>query len=264
MSEAACHRLCLPLRAAVGDVMQQKLEYGAVWREARKLFAAHSEAIVAIAGFFIFMAAWISAYILPPLLLADMDDMQGSIRQISNYFEGNWHILVPNMLISMFGSLILYVLLAGRGLAKVGDALSGAAIIFLPYLAASILVGWATFAGFLMFIIPGLYLTGRLALLPAVMTQYPDLNIMGAVRQTWQTSKGATWAILILMLFVAVVVRLLSGIVMSIAVGVTTGIAGEGGVPIIEAAVTGIFATLEAVAFVLLIVSIHRQLAPTQ
>lgn len=264
MSEAACHRQCLPLRAAVWNIMQHKLEYRSVWREARGLFAAHSEAIVAIAGFFIFMSSWISAYLLPPLVLANLDDMSGSIRQISSYFEGNWHILLPNMLVTMFGSLILYVLLAGQGVNKVGDALSGAAILFLPYLAASIIVGWATIAGFLMFLVPGLYLTGRLALLPAVMTAHPKLGIAGAVRETWHTSKGVAWAILILILFVALAVRILSGIIMSIVVGITTGIAGVGGVPIVEAAATGILATIEAVTVVLMLVAVHRQLTPQQ
>lgn len=241
--------------------MQHKLEYGAIWREARGIFAAHSEAIVAVSGFFIFMSAWISAYILPPLMLADMNDMQGSVRQISGYFESNWYILVPNMLVTMFGGLILYVLFAGQGLNKVGDALSGAAIIFLPYLAASIIVGWATFAGFLMFIVPGLYLTGRLALLPAVMTQNPELGVMGAIRQTWQTSRRAAWFILIVMLFVALAVRLLSGVAMAIVATITSAVAGDGGVPVIEAAVTAAFATLEVVSYVILMVAIHRQLS---
>nr|WP_315458183.1 hypothetical protein [uncultured Sphingorhabdus sp.] len=241
--------------------MQHKLEYRAVWREARALFTAHSEAIVAIAGFFIFMSAWVTAYILPPLVFADLNDMPGSVRQISGYFENNWHILVPNMLVTMFGGLILYVLFAGRGLVKVGDALSGAAVLFLPYLAASIIVGWATFAGFLMFLVPGLYLTGRLALLPVVLTRQPELGVLGAIRQAWQTSRGNGWAILIVILFVALAVRVLSVIVMSIVAAITISVAGEGGVPIIEAAVTAIFATLEAVAYVLLMVAIHRQLA---
>jgi len=246
----------------MGKVMQHKLEYRAVWREARGLYSAHSEAITAIAGFFIFMSAWISAYILPPLVLADMDDMAGSIRQISSYFESNWYILMPNMLVTTFGGLILYVLLAGRGLVNVGDALSGATVVFLPYLAASIIVGWVTFAGFLMFLVPGLYLMGRLALLPVVLTHEPKWGAMGAIRQAWQTSSGNGWGILIIVLFVALAVRALSGIVMSIVAGITMGVAGEGGIPVIEAAVTAVFATLEAVAYVLLMVAIHRQLTP--
>lgn len=244
--------------------MHHKLEYRAVWREARGLYSAHSEAITAIAGFFIFMSAWISAYFLPPLALADMDDMAGSIRQISSYFESNWYILVPNMLVTMFGSLILYVLLSGHELDKVGDALARAAVLFIPYLAASIIAGWATFAGFLMFLVPGLYLTGRLAILPAVIAQYPELGVMGAIRQAWQASRGNAWAILILVLWVAIAVRAISGIIMSIVISVTTGIAGKGGVPIVEAGVTGIFATIEAITVVLLTVAIHRQLTVRQ
>lgn len=242
--------------------MQHKLDYRAVWREARTLFSAHSEATIAIAGFFIFMPAWITAYILPPLVFADLNDMAGSIRQISSYFENAWHILVPNMLVTMFGGLILYVLLAGRGISKVGDALTAAVVLFLPYLAASIIIGWMTFAGLLMFLLPGLYLMGRLALLPVVLAQAPELGAMGAIRQSWQTSRGNAWSILILIMFVALAVRVLSGIAMAIVVAITIGVAGDGGIPVIEAAITAIFAVLEAVSYVLLMVAIHRQLAP--
>jgi len=187
--------------------------------------------------------------------------MAGSIQQISGYFENNWYILLPNMLVTMFGSFILYILLAGRGIVTVGDALSTALVLFLPYLSASIIVGWASFAGFLLFLVPGLYLTGRLALLPAVLAHEPELGAMGAIRQAWHTSKGHAWSILVVLMFVALGVRVLSGIVMAIVAAIAIAVAGEGGVPVINAVVTAIFAAIEAVAYVLLTVAIHRQLA---
>ena len=52
------------------------------------------------------------------------------------------------MLVTTYGSISLYVLMSGRQLEKVGDALKIAAALFVPYLVASLLVGWATLAGF--------------------------------------------------------------------------------------------------------------------
>ena len=45
--------------------MQKKLDYRAVGQDARALFAAHREAMVAIAGFFIFLPNWIAGYLAP-------------------------------------------------------------------------------------------------------------------------------------------------------------------------------------------------------
>lgn len=184
--------------------MPKKLDYRAVWMDARALLAVHKEAIAAIAGFFIFMSAWISAFLMPPLIVENLDDRNQAILEISRYFEANWRVLVPTMLVTIYGSLSLYVLMSGRSLEKVGDALKIAAALFFPYLLASLLVGWATLAGFLMLIIPGLYLSGRFAILPAVITQDVGGGVRSSVIRSWRVTHNCGWSILFLMLFVAV------------------------------------------------------------
>jgi hypothetical protein len=240
--------------------MQKKLDYRAVAKDARASFAAHREAIVAIAGFFIFMSNWIAGYLAPPLVVDSFDDTAKVIAAFSSYFEANWPVLLPAMLVTMYGSLALYVLISGRKLGKVGDALIIAAALFLPYLTATILTGWATFAGFLLFIIPGLYLTGRFAVLPAVIAQEPALGIIDAVRQTWATTRTCGWAIVILTLFIAIAIRLVSGIAGDAVAGICEAIAGEGGVPIVQAAVSAFFAAVEAVIYVIAATAVNRQL----
>jgi hypothetical protein len=240
--------------------MQKKLDYRAVGKDARASFAAHREAIVAIAGFFIFLANWIAGYLAPPLVLDSFDDTTKVIAAFSGYFESNWPVLLPAMLVTMYGSLVLYVLISGRKLTKVGDALGIAAALFLTYLTATILTGWATFAGFFLFIIPGLYLTGRFAVLPAVIAQEPALGITNAVKRTWETTRNCGWAILILMLFIAVAIRLVSGIAGDAVAGICHALAGEGGVPVVEAAVSAFFAAVEAVIYVVVLTALNRQL----
>jgi hypothetical protein len=159
------------------------------------------------------------------------------------------------------GSLSLYVLLSGRRLAKVGDALVIAAKLFGPYLLASLLVGWATLAGFFLLIIPGLYLTGRFAILPAVFAQDVGAGINSSVIRTWRVTSQCGWAILILMLFVAVIVRIFAGVADSAITAICAAIAGQGGVPIVESAVQALFVAIEAVAFILMLVAINRQLS---
>ena len=241
--------------------MPKKLDYRAVWTDARALLAADKEAIAAIAGFFIFMSAWISAFLVPPLIVENLDDRYQAVVEISRYFEANWRVLVPTMLVTTYGSLSLYVLMSGRRLEKVGDALGIAAALFLPYLLASLLVGWATLAGFFLLIIPGLYLSGRFAILPAVVTQGAGDGINKSVIRTWRVTSNCGWAILFLMLFVAVIVRIFSGVADAAIVAICQSIAGEDGIPIVESAVKALFVALEAVAFILMLVAVNRQLS---
>jgi hypothetical protein len=241
--------------------MPKKLDYRAVWTDARALLAAHKEAIAAIAGFFIFMSAWISAFLVPPLIFENLGNSNQAVVEISRYFEANWRILVPTMLVTIYGSLSLYVLMSGRRLEKVGDALGIAAALFLPYLLASLLVGWATLAGFFLLIIPGLYLSGRFAILPAVVTQGAGDGINKSIIRTWRVTSNCGWAILFLMLFVAVIVRIFAGVADAAIVAICQSIAGEDGVPIVESAVKALFVALEAVAFILMLVAVNRQLS---
>ena len=241
--------------------MPKKLDYRAVWTDARALLAAHKEAIAAIAGFFIFMSAWISAFLVPPLIFENLGNSNQAVVEISRYFEANWRVLVPTMLVTIYGSLSLYVLMSGRRLEKVGDALGIAAALFLPYLLASLLVGWATLAGFFRLIMPGLYLSGRFAILPAVVTQDAGDGINKSIIRTWRVTSNCGWAILFLMLFVAVIVRIFAGVADAAIVAICQSIAGEDGVPIVESAVKALFVALEAVAFILMLVAVNRQLS---
>jgi hypothetical protein len=241
--------------------MPKKLDYRAVWIDARALLAVHKEAIAAIAGFFIFMSAWISAFLVPPLIVENLDNRNQAMLEISRYFEANWRVLLPMMLVTTYGSISLYVLMSGRQLEKVGDALKIAAILFLPYLLASLLVGWATLAGFFLLIIPGLYLSGRFAILPAVFAQDAGGGVNRSVIRTWRITSNCGWSILFLMLFVAVILRIFAGVADAAIVAIFQSIAGEDGVPIVESAVKALFVTLEAVAFILMLVAVNRQLS---
>ncbi len=242
--------------------MPKKLDYRLVGADARDLLKTHSEPIIAIAGFFIFMVNWLSANLLPEIAVGNVGDIAATIAALREFFEANWQVLLPTMLTTMYGGLAVYVLLVGQSVRKVGDALTGALALFIPYFLASIFVGWATFAGFVLLLLPGLYLTGRLALLPAVIAGEPGLGIAGSIRRSWEISRDCGWAILILMLFVAIFMRLVSGVLGSVVSLVSRSVAGEGGIPLLETGVAAAFVSIEAVVFVVLIVAIYRQLTP--
>lgn len=241
--------------------MPKKLDYRAVWADARALFAAHKEAMIAITGFFIFMPAWISAFFVPPFMVDTLGNTDKAMATLSSYFQAFWPILLPTMLVALYGSLSLYVLLSGRVLAKVGDVFAVAGIIFLPYLLASIIVGWSVLAGLFLFLIPGLYLAGRFAVMPAIIAQENGGGTAGAIRRAWQVTSKCGWAVLILMVFATVIVRLIAGIAGGVVEAICQAIAGADGIPIIQSAITALFVAGEAVAYVLMLVAINRQLS---
>lgn len=242
--------------------MPKKLDYRLVGADARNLLKTHSEPIIAIAGFFIFMVNWLSANLLPEIAVGNVGDIAATIAALREFFEANWQVLLSTMLTTMYGGLAVYVLLVGQSVRKVGDALTGALALFIPYFLASVFVGWATFAGFVLLLLPGLYLSGRLALLPAVIAGEPGLGIAGSIRRSWEISRDCGWAILILMLFVAIFMRLVSGVLGSVVSLVSQSVAGDGGIPLLETGAAAAFVSIEAVVFVVLIVAIYRQLTP--
>jgi hypothetical protein len=65
------------------------------------------------------MSAWISAFLVPPLIVDNLNDTNQALLEISRYFDANWRVLVPTMLVTIYGSLSLYVLMSGRRLEKV-------------------------------------------------------------------------------------------------------------------------------------------------
>jgi hypothetical protein len=64
----------------------------------------------------------------------------------------------------------------------------------------------------------------------------------------------------ILTLFIAIAIRLVSGIVGDAVAGICQALAGEGGVPIVQAAVSAFFAAVEAVISVIAVTAVNRQL----
>ena len=63
------------------------------------------------------------------------------------------------------------------------------------------------------------------------------------------------------MLFVTVVVRLIAGIAGGVVEAICQAIAGADGIPIVQSAITALFVAGEAVAYVLMLVAINRQLS---
>lgn len=242
--------------------MPKKLDYNATWADAVALLKGHREAVVAIAGFFLFAVTWGFAFLVPGPSLEGAETVTAMVAVLRTHFAANWMTIIPVTLVSSYGGFVIYVLLTDHNLAKVGDALTNALSRFLPYFIASMLLGWLKVAGLAVFLVPGLYLVGRFLVLPAVMAANTQMGIISSIKETWAVTAGAGWATFFLLLVVALLTWLIS-IVASLLIGILCVLAaGPSGIPIVETGFDALFSTVQSVILIALIVAIYRQLKP--
>ena len=197
-----------------------KFSYSAVWDETVRLLRAHAPLIAAIAGVFIFLPALLIAYALPQQPVADASQ---TVPALVEYLSRNWLWLLLQSLINSLGTIAILTLVFGRPGTSVGAAIGSAAALLPFYFLASILVGLILSLGFLLLIVPAFYLFGRLAPLGPVIVAEDRRNPIEAIRRTFEVTRGHGWAVLGLILLVAIpgaiamgVINVLLGIVFSL------------------------------------------------
>jgi hypothetical protein len=241
--------------------MVRTLDYSAVWNDSKALLRGHREGIGAIAGLFVFLPEWASRLFAGGPNLESAKTVPAMLAAYQEYISDNWFILLPAGLISLFGGVVIYALLTRKDLPTIGGAL-GLALRLLPlYFIAHLAAGFATFIGFLLLVIPGIYLSGRLTPLGAVVVGEPERSLSGAFSRTWDLTRNNGWSVFFLTLVVALVASL-TVLIIGLFVGLVTRLAaGPEGVPFVE---TGISAALGAGVTTLMIVlgvAIYRHLA---
>tara|TARA_R100001244_G_scaffold44182_1_gene39733 strand:- start:56093 stop:56845 length:753 start_codon:yes stop_codon:yes gene_type:complete len=229
-----------------------KLNYMQCWNGAMALLVANKEAILAIAGVFIFLPTLLFAqFVAPPVF--NGDEGGGEMLAIySAYFgENSFSIMASNLVIS-FGSLAVYFALAPSRNGTVAEDLVAALKIFLIYLLANLAVGLISLPGFILFIIPGLYLTARFLLVPVVIVDQRERNPIEALKKSWSLTKGNGFSILLFVVIIGVVGTITVGVLEAVT-GVITGLAtGGAGWLLIE----NLVAALAGSAFQLVIAAV--------
>lgn len=239
-----------------------QFSYGAVWNDTVAMLRANASLLIALAGAFLFLPALLSAYLLPPPTgAADFAEM---MAQMQDYTRANWHWSLLVSLVNMVGTLAVYMLLLEPGGRTVGGAIAGAARFVPSYLLLWLLMAVPISIGLLLFVIPGVYLAGRIATSTAVMIGSGSLNPINAVAGSFALTAGRGWAIagLILIVLVTGFIAMIAvqAVLGSIFLLVGGGIDGIGGllVAILNAALGAALSTL----IITLLAAIYRALAP--
>ncbi|HET9639686.1 MAG TPA: hypothetical protein VFP12_10800 [Allosphingosinicella sp.] len=185
-----------------------KFSYSAVWADTAALLRSHSSLIATVAGVFLFLPGLLVAHFLPQPEPVELD----RIGQLwIDYLGANWPWLLLNSLISMIGSIAILLLIFARDI-SVGGAIRAALALLPGYFIASLLGSFAIGIGFVLLIVPGLYLLGRLGPLNSVVVAEAHRNPIAAIRRCFELTRGHGWAILGLILIVAFAAAIAVGV----------------------------------------------------
>ncbi len=237
-----------------------KLNYMECWSGAMAILRDHKEAILAIAGVFLFLPTLLMAQFVGQPNLEGTEDLNAITAAYSTFFSENAFAIIASNLLISFGGFVIYFTIAPSHSGTVADDLGKALRLFLIFLIANILTGLATFAGILLFIIPGLYVACRLILVPIIIADLSERNPLEALKKSWESTKDNGFSILLLVLMIAVIGAITVGVIQMI-IGVIIGLAtGGAGWPLIENLVSALGGSALQILFTVLIGSIYYQL----
>ena len=178
-----------------------KLSYSAVWDDTVALLRAHGSLIAALAGAFLFLPALLLATLAPqPTGMQPPDIMPA----LTAWFRENLLWLVLARLVELVGSIAILRLVFGPRGTSVAAAIGAGGTLLIFYLIPFILANLAVAFGFLLLIVPGLYLMGRFAPLGPVVVAEERRNPADALARTWALTAGRGWAVTGLILLVAI------------------------------------------------------------
>lgn len=185
-----------------------KFSYSEVWNDTVELLRSNSTIIMAIAGVFLFLPALVTAYFLTPPVPKTLGEM---LPMWVEYFTANWHWLLLERLFEMVGAISLLLLFLDARGRSVGALISGAVMILPFYFLATLLSSVLLAIGLALFLVPGLYLLSRLAFVGPDVAVAGTRNPFVAITRSFAQTKGNGWAILGLLMLIAIPGTIIAG-----------------------------------------------------
>lgn len=236
------------------------LDLSAVWNDTLALVNQHKEAAIAIAGVFIFLPAWLMAYFVGEPLLTGEEDINQLLVIMQNFYADNILYILASSIVTIIGILTYYIMLMRDEISTIGDALKTALALFLVYFVASFLTGIMIGIGFILFIIPGIYIVGRFTTLPAVIAG-EGLAIIASIKRAWALTENVGW-MAFLILFIVAVVGSIIVFVLGLFFGLIFGFIGGTTEILLTTGFTSLFNAVLSIVIGTLGVAIYRHVKP--
>lgn len=195
-----------------------KLDAGRVWTDAMNLLAGQREILLTITAFFIMLPSLLLNTLRPFIATGSRDTL---LRELMNWTEANFMWIVLAAMLAALGRLAILILLLGPGRPTVGEALSAGGRLLILFVFMDVLIGFIWLGGFLLFVIPGLYLVGRTFLAEPAFVAGQMRNPMAAIAHGFEMSRGNGWRLVVM-----IAVIYLAGTILTAAVGSVAGVIG--------------------------------------
>jgi Membrane domain of glycerophosphoryl diester phosphodiesterase/Uncharacterised protein family (UPF0259) len=234
----------------------------AIWQEMKRLYRAHDQVILALAGVFLFLPGLAANLFLDePQLQATT--IEAFARAINTWVLANWKPLVLEALVSAFGSAVLYRYCLSKASVTAQQAIVEAIPLLPIVLVASLVTSLAIMSGLYLFVLPGVYLCGRLLLASPIIIAESETNIFSAIARSIKLTRGVGWRLvgmLALMVMMIFIIMLISSAVIGI---LFRALLPSEGLALVDAALASVQMTIFNVATLLMAAASYRLLSDT-
>ncbi|MBL0915312.1 MAG: glycerophosphoryl diester phosphodiesterase membrane domain-containing protein, partial [Sphingopyxis sp.] len=204
-----------------------KFDMGAAWEDSLVLLKSHNALTGTVAAVFFFLPALAISWFGP----APIKPAEGAtFEQTITALQANLLQALPYQLavaiFAIVGSLAILRLWLSRSATSVGEALGFGVRLLPTMIALQIVTGVMLGLGFLLLIIPGLYLIGRLALVSPTIADRGIVNPIDAIAESWRLTRDNGWAIfffLFLVMLVVFIVMMVVGAIVGPGAGAGVG-----------------------------------------
>lgn len=172
-----------------------KISYSDWWDDIVATLRSNASIFIAIAGAFVFLPSLVAGLFSTPIepLAQGASSAEALQRLLDNYAD-NWVSQVALLLLGTLGQLVLFIVLLDPRRPRVGEAFRSALPLFVPFLGVGILVALMFGVAAALFVVPALYLVGRIQLSGAALVA-ERVGPIEAVRRSFALTKGQGWRI---------------------------------------------------------------------
>lgn len=194
-----------------------KFSYDKAWQDSVAIARAHAPLLLAVTGVFLLLPQFAQGLFIAPPDIRGFD--QNALEAWNKYFSENFLLLfLLNLPVALGQAAVLSLVLAPEK-PTVGQALSVAATMLLSVVVLNLITNLMTFGGAILFIVPGVYLMGRLSVAAAAQMAERISNPITAIQRSMSLTTKNGFQIAGLLILIIVV-----GYIFAMAIGAIVGI----------------------------------------
>ena len=234
--------------------------YDRAWQDVMAMFRSDWALLVTLAGVFIFFPALVLFLYAPMPEAKPESSAETSLQLVYAYYQANmlWFVLVNA--IGAFGQAVILALLLDRTRPTVGEALAGAGVLFPGFFVVQLIINFATGAGLMLLVIPGLYLLGRFEVVGPLLIERRMANPLRAIVDGWRMTEKRGWRITGLVLLVVIVGWIVTSAATSALTVLGTMVVPESVRPLVGGFTGGLSSAALSLLMAVLSAAVYRQL----